>query len=415
MSEHWEIYADWNPWHGCTKISPGCKYCYVYRQDEMYGSEIASSLCRKTGNFNLPIKRKRDKSWKIKSGKLVFTCFTSDFLLEDADEWRHECWEMIKRRSDLWFYFFTKRIDRFLECVPDDWGEGYDNVVVGCTVENQEMADYRLPIFLSLPIKHKSIIASPLLTAMNLMPYLDETIEEVSVGGESGVDARPCDYDWVLALREQCIAKDVPFRFHQTGARFIKDGRMYRVRRCHQLSQAHKANIDYKIGKYLVPAERLAEETGVSAVPCAEVEELSEYDRIVYLGALYAGGVMGLKKTAAMLSPNQELIVATVGLADPADQSNIASIRNSLRSQVWAGFYDESRIYHLRGAIDYKHLGFKHRVMMSMLHSKVAKMPEEELNAEAKAMLETYGQVVDFVDFDLLEPLVRAVRGDGGR
>ena len=37
MSEHWEIYADWNPWHGCTKISPGCKYCYVYRQDEMYG------------------------------------------------------------------------------------------------------------------------------------------------------------------------------------------------------------------------------------------------------------------------------------------------------------------------------------------------------------------------------------------
>ena len=73
MSEHWQIYADWNPWHGCTKISPGCKYCYVYRQDEMYGSEISSSECRKTGNFNLPLKRKRDKSWKIESGKIVFT------------------------------------------------------------------------------------------------------------------------------------------------------------------------------------------------------------------------------------------------------------------------------------------------------------------------------------------------------
>ena len=72
MSEHWDIYADWNPWHGCTKISPGCKYCYVYRQDAMYGSEISSSECRKTGNFNLPIKRKRDKSWKIESGKIVF-------------------------------------------------------------------------------------------------------------------------------------------------------------------------------------------------------------------------------------------------------------------------------------------------------------------------------------------------------
>ena len=98
MAEHWEIYADWNPWHGCTKISSGCKYCYVYRQDEMYGSEISSKECRKTGNFNLPIKRKRDKSWKIESGRIVFTCFTSDFLLKDADEWRPECWRMMKLR-----------------------------------------------------------------------------------------------------------------------------------------------------------------------------------------------------------------------------------------------------------------------------------------------------------------------------
>ena len=128
MAENWEIYADWNPWHGCTKISSGCTYCYVYRQDEMYGSEISSSECRKTGNFNLPVKRKRDKSWKIESGKMVFTCFTSDFLLKDADPWRPECWKMMKERSDLWFYFFTKRIDRFMECIPDDWGDGYDNV-----------------------------------------------------------------------------------------------------------------------------------------------------------------------------------------------------------------------------------------------------------------------------------------------
>ena len=140
-----------------------------------------------------------------------------------------------------------------MECVPPDWGDGYNNVIVGCTIENQAMADYRLPIFLSLPIKHKSIIASPLLTTIDLSPYLDETIEEVSVGGESGVVARPCNYDWVLALREQCVERDIPFRFHQTGAHFIKDGRMFRIPRRSQLSQAHKANIDYKIGKYLVP------------------------------------------------------------------------------------------------------------------------------------------------------------------
>ncbi|MCQ2235932.1 MAG: phage Gp37/Gp68 family protein [Bacteroidales bacterium] len=253
MSENWEIYADWNPWHGCTKISPGCKFCYVYRQDEMYGSEISSSECRKTGNFNLPIKQKRDKSWKIKSGTIVFTCFTSDFLLKDADAWREDCWLMIKRRPDLYFYFFTKRIDRFLECIPDDWGDGYDNVLVGCTVENQAMVDYRLPIFKSLPIKHKSIMVAPMLESVNLSPYLDDTIEEVAVSGESGVNVRPCDYNWVLSVREQCVEKNVAFRFHQTGAYFIKDGKLYRIPRRYQLSQAHKANIDFRIGKYMVP------------------------------------------------------------------------------------------------------------------------------------------------------------------
>lgn len=201
MSEHWDIYADWNPWHGCTKISPGCKYCYVYRQDEMYGSTVASSLCRK----------------------------------------------------DLYFYFFTKRINRLKECLPPDWGDGYDNVLIGCTVENQQMADFRLPIFKSLPVKHKSIIASPLLSALNLEAYLDEDIEEVSTGGESGLDARICDYQWILDLREQCVAKNVPFRFHQTGARLLKNGKLYRIPRRYQLSQAHKANIDFRIGKYYVP------------------------------------------------------------------------------------------------------------------------------------------------------------------
>ena len=237
----------WNPWHGCTKISAGCKFCYVYRQDEMYGSSVASSLCRKTANFNLPIKRKRDKSYKIPSGTVLSTCFTSDFLLKDADEWRDECWEMMKIRSDCLFYFFTKRIDRLEECLPDDWGDGYENVMIGCTVENQDRADYRLPIFNSLPIKHKTIIVAPILESINLSPYLNKNIEQVSVGGESGYNARPCNYDWILDIRSQCIEKDIPFLFHQTGANFIKDGKAYRIRRAIQHSQAKKANINYKI------------------------------------------------------------------------------------------------------------------------------------------------------------------------
>lgn len=246
-------YEDWNPWHGCTKISPGCKYCYVYRQDEMYGSATASSLCKKNLDFDKPIKRKRDRSYKIPPNSIVFTCFTSDFLLDDADEWRDECWKMMKERSDCYFYFFTKRIHRLKECLPDDWGNGYDNVIIGCTVENQEMADYRLPIFRELPIKHKSIIIAPIIEKIDISNYLDSTIEEVSVGGESGTDARPCDYEWILYLREQCINANVPFRFHQTGARLIKDGKEYRILRRYQHSQAKKANINFRIGKYLIP------------------------------------------------------------------------------------------------------------------------------------------------------------------
>ncbi|MGN1341114.1 MAG: DUF5131 family protein [Oscillospiraceae bacterium] len=247
------IYADWNPWHGCTKISPGCRYCYVYRQDERYGSAVSSSICRRNQSFDLPVKKNRDGSYKIPPGRIVFTCFTSDFLLKDADEWRQECWKMIKQRSDCWFYFFTKRIDRLEECLPPDWGDGYDNVLIGCTVENQDRADFRLPIFLSLPVKHRSIIAAPLLEQIDISAYLDGSIEEVSASGESGLQARPCNYDWILDLRRQCVEKNVPFSFHQTGAHFIKDGKLYNIERKHQISQARKAGIDFRIGENAIP------------------------------------------------------------------------------------------------------------------------------------------------------------------
>lgn len=97
----------WNPWHGCTKYSEGCRYCYVYRQDEMFGRD--SRECRKTNDFNLPIKKDRKGNYKIPSGSLIMTCFSSDFLLSDADLWRDECIKMMRERSDCMFYFFTKR------------------------------------------------------------------------------------------------------------------------------------------------------------------------------------------------------------------------------------------------------------------------------------------------------------------
>ena len=238
-------YAGWNPWHGCTKVSEGCRHCYVYRQDAMRDTALDSSVARRTAAFDLPVRRNRHRAWKIPPGSVVFTCFTSDFLLDAADEWRAEAWDMIRMRRDVMFYFFTKRIERFAEAVPADWGDGWDNVAVGCTVENQQMADRRLPIFNALKIKHKSIIAAPLLGPLDVRPYLNPSISEVSAGGESGAAARVLDYEWVVDLRRQCVEAGVEFHFHQTGARLLKDGRIYRIPRCHQHEQAKRAEMDY--------------------------------------------------------------------------------------------------------------------------------------------------------------------------
>ena len=233
----------WNLWHGCHKLSPGCQNCYVYRTDAKHGKD--SSQVRKTAAFDLPLRHNRAGAYKIPPGELVYTCFTSDFLLPDADGWRPAAWEMMRIRSDLQFLFITKRIDRLPDALPSDWDGGYPNVHICCTVENQQMADYRLPIFQSLPIRKKSIICEPLLGPIDLSPYLGGWAAQVIAGGESGSQARVCDYRWVLSLRDQCVRSGVAFHFKQTGARFFKDGKVYFVKRALQHSQARKANIDF--------------------------------------------------------------------------------------------------------------------------------------------------------------------------
>lgn len=232
----------WNLWHGCRKLSPGCENCYVYRMDARHGKD--SSVVTKTAAFDLPLRHNRAGAYKIPPGETVYTCFTSDFLLKEADEWRKEAWQMMRLRADLQFLFITKRIDRLSACLPPDWGSGYPNVHICCTVENQAMADYRLPIFRSLPIWRKSIVCEPLLEQIDLSQYLGRWVWEVIAGGESGSNARICDYGWILALREQCKQSGVAFHFKQTGARFRKDGKLYWIGRQHQHSQARKARID---------------------------------------------------------------------------------------------------------------------------------------------------------------------------
>lgn len=233
----------WNPWHGCHKKSPGCLHCYMFRTDALY--EKDSTEVKKTKDFSLAIKKHRDGSYVIPKGEIVYTCMTSDFFIEEADEWRKEIWQMIKVRKDVQFYIITKRIERFFISLPEDWGKGYPNVTICATCENQQMVDERLPLLLEYPICHREIIHEPMLEDINIEPYLATgKILSVTCGGESGNEARECHYEWILHTREQCKKYKVSFYFKQTGARFVKDGKTYFVPRKKQLSQAQKANIN---------------------------------------------------------------------------------------------------------------------------------------------------------------------------
>lgn len=234
--------AVWNPWRGCKRCSEGCLYCYIHKGDAKRG--VVTSDIVKTKDFDKPVFRMKSGAYKMKSG-LVYLCFTTDFLIEEADEWRRECWSMIKERQDCVFLFLTKRIERFMDCIPEDWGDGYDNVVVCCTVENQKNVEKKLSVFQTLPIKHKQIVAQPLIERVELEAYLDG-IEAVVVGGESDKNARTLDYDWVLNIREQCIREGVDFEFRQCGTHFLKDGKLYKLQVKDLRKQARLANIDYK-------------------------------------------------------------------------------------------------------------------------------------------------------------------------
>ena len=157
-------------------------------------------------------------------------------------------------------------------------------------------------------------------------------------------------------------------------------------------------------------AEYLSEMTGIEAVAFKEAKKIDKYDQVIFMGALYAGSVLGLKKTVSKMSPKQELVIVTVGLVDPNDPENIDYIRHSIKERIPADLYDETRILHLQGAIDYSHLSLKHRMMMAVIHSKLSKMPEEKLNTEAKTILATYGKKEDFVDFKSLEKLGSVIK-----
>ena len=158
-------------------------------------------------------------------------------------------------------------------------------------------------------------------------------------------------------------------------------------------------------------AEELSRRTNIEVISFENVEEINDYDNIIYLGGLYAGGVLGMSKTIKKLNniSNKKIIIATVGLSDPTDETNKNNIRNNIKSQIPKEIFEKAKIFHLRGGIDYSKLNFAHRTMMKLLYNAVKNLPEEKQTAENRAMIETYNKKVDFIDFSSLDKIISEI------
>ena len=142
-----------------------------------------------------------------------------------------------------------------------------------------------------------------------------------------------------------------------------------------------------------------------------EIKDINSYETIIYIGALYAGGVLGMKKTLRNLQSitDKKIIIVTVGLADPYDKENTETIRSGIKKQLSAEVYDNAVFFHLRGGIDYSRLNFKHKTMMSLLYRKAINLPKEKKTSEVQAMIETYNKQVNYIDFNELDSIIHNI------
>lgn len=259
--------ATWNPWHGCIKISPGCKNCYMYTEKKMYGQDPALCVRSKT-KFYDPLRWQK----KNESPKFCFTCSWSDFFIDTADPWRDEAMAIIALTPEITYQVLTKRIDRAhaylsdpklperimaamrqvrahlgLPTTDDMFPPQLPlpNLWLGASVENQQYANERIPVLLETPAVIRWLSCEPLLGPVDLYETpagdvthgpcgdthcTDETCRDgyatldwIVVGGESGPKARPMDVAWARQLRDQCDSDGIPFFMKQMGG--VRDKR----------------------------------------------------------------------------------------------------------------------------------------------------------------------------------------------
>jgi protein gp37 len=224
--------ATWNPWYGCHKVSQGCKHCYMFREQKMYGRD-PNTVVRSKTRFNDPLKW--SKIIRPDAQMKVFTCSWSDWFIEEADPWRDEAWEIVRQTPNITYQILTKRPENIPSRLPA--GGLPPNVWLGVSVEDQKTADERIPLLLEIHANVRFLSCEPLLGPLQLWSYLDplyvthysknssgQTVEWngtwpapdwVIAGAESGPGARPAELDWFRSLRDQCVVAEIPFFLKQ--------------------------------------------------------------------------------------------------------------------------------------------------------------------------------------------------------
>lgn len=205
-----------NPWIGCAKVSAACDNCYAEAWDNRFNGERwgPHAARTRTKTWGQPSK------WNRQAGTdrpRVFCASLADVFDNHKSilpEWRADLWSLIRSTPNLDWLLLTKRPQNIARYLPADWGNGYQNVWLGATVEDRTEMLRRGPALAAIPAVVRFWSVEPLQGDLGDIP---EAImpDWVIVGGENHHSYRPVDPDWFRGIRDQCAARSVPFLFKQ--------------------------------------------------------------------------------------------------------------------------------------------------------------------------------------------------------
>lgn len=213
-----------NFWYGCTAVSPGCDHCYAeelmaHRYGKVEWGHGKDRVRTAPANWRKPYQWNRHAAMSGERPK-VFTLSLGDFFdAEVPEEWRADAWTVIRETSHLDWLILTKRANLIAKRLPDDWGDGYQNVWLGTSVETMAQA-WRVDHLRRVPATIHFLSCEPLLGPLNDLDLTN--IQWVITGGESGARARPFDLDWARRLRDRCQGEGITYHHKQHGGRTPK-------------------------------------------------------------------------------------------------------------------------------------------------------------------------------------------------